>query len=365
MKKLALFVAVGLMGLSACQENKSYTIQGTISGANDGEYVYLETIKTNTILFDTAIVKEGRFTFKGEPVDALNTRYVNYTSPKVKMGAMLFLEKGNIQVHLDAKGSTISGTESNDALAAFTKKTAEFTAEMQGLCKRCLFDTTISAEQRKVMEKQVTDLSQAQTDYIFEQTKTNAGKLFGVYLLKKFGMDYSVEKIAPLLEQIPAEYATDAKIVKLKEHVKNTLNSAEGEKFVDFSMKTPEGTEVKLSDIVSKNKYTLVDFWASWCGPCCNEMPNVVKVYAQFKDKGLDIVGVSLDQEAEKWQKAIKDLNMTWTQLSDLKGWKNEAAKLYSVRSIPSTLLIDQQGNIVARDLRGKGLSDKLEELFK
>ena len=109
----------------------------------------------------------------------------------------------------------------------------------------------------------------------------------------------------------------------------------------------------------------MIDFWASWCGPCRREMPVVVEAYKNFKAKGFGIVGVSLDEDLDKWKKAITDLNITWPQMSDLKGWQCEGAKLYGVRGIPATVLVDQEGTIVARDLRGDDLGKKLGELMK
>ena len=138
-----------------------------------------------------------------------------------------------------------------------------------------------------------------------------------------------------------------------------------GQQYIDFSMQTPEGETVNLSDFVSKNQYTLIDFWASWCGPCRKEMPHVVEAYKAFKNKGFGIVGVSLDNNADKWKEAIGTLNITWPQMSDLQGWNNAGAKLYGVNSIPATVLVDQNGTIVARGLRGNAIQEKLNELLK
>lgn len=109
----------------------------------------------------------------------------------------------------------------------------------------------------------------------------------------------------------------------------------------------------------------MIDFWASWCGPCRKEMPNVVEAYKAFKDKGFGIVGISLDENADKWKEAITALNITWPQMSDLQGWNNAGAKLYGVNSIPATVLVDQEGTIVARNLRGDAIKSKLNELLK
>lgn len=127
-------------------------------------------------------------------------------------------------------------------------------------------------------------------------------------------------------------------------------------------MENPEGKTVQLSDFIGKSKYTLVDFWASWCGPCRREMPNLVSAYKEYKDKGLQIVGVSLDRDETSWKDALKTLNMTWPQMSDLKFWNSEGAQLYAVRSIPYTVLIAQDGTIVAKGLHGKELQEKLAD---
>ncbi|MEM6965833.1 MAG: TlpA disulfide reductase family protein, partial [Bacteroidota bacterium] len=131
----------------------------------------------------------------------------------------------------------------------------------------------------------------------------------------------------------------------------------------DFEQNTPEGNPMKLSDL--RGKVVLVDFWASWCGPCRRENPNVVRLYNQYKDQGFEVLGVSLDKGKEKWLKAIEKDGLTWQHVSDLRGWGNTVAKQYSVRSIPHTLLLDQEGRILAKNLRGPELAKKLAEIFK
>lgn len=130
----------------------------------------------------------------------------------------------------------------------------------------------------------------------------------------------------------------------------------------DFTQKTPEGEELSLTDL--RGKVVLVDFWASWCGPCRKENPNVVRMYKKYKDQGFEILGVSLDSKKDRWMKAIKDDKLTWPHISDLKGWKNEAAKTYAITSIPQTVLLDAEGKILARNLRGPTLEAKLAEIF-
>ena len=131
--------------------------------------------------------------------------------------------------------------------------------------------------------------------------------------------------------------------------------------YTDISLPGPQGQTVKVSDYVGKNRLVMIDFWASWCGPCMGEMPYVVKAYEMFHDKGLEIVGVSLDKDKASWLAAIEQTGQKWPQMSDLKGWDCEGAALYGIQSIPANVLINEQGEIVARDLRGDALLKEIE----
>ena len=132
-------------------------------------------------------------------------------------------------------------------------------------------------------------------------------------------------------------------------------------KFVDLGLPGPQGQTVWVGDYVGQNKLVLIDFWASWCGPCMREMPNVVKAYERFHDKGLEIVGVSLDKDKASWLAAIEQTGQKWPQMSDLKGWECAGAQIYGIQSIPANVLIDDHGKIVARDLRGDALLKEIE----
>jgi len=151
-------------------------------------------------------------------------------------------------------------------------------------------------------------------------------------------------------------------MVELKSNIDNAKNFMVGGVAPDFEQNTPDGQPMKLSDL--RGKVVLVDFWASWCGPCRRENPHVVKLYDKYKSKGFEVLGVSLDRTKDKWEKAIAKDKLTWSHVSDLKGWKNKVAKQYSVTSVPHTILLDKEGRILARNLRGPDLDAKLKELF-
>lgn len=151
-------------------------------------------------------------------------------------------------------------------------------------------------------------------------------------------------------------------VTSLQAAIDATKNFMIGGTPPDFTQKTPEGEDLSLKDL--RGKVVLVDFWASWCGPCRKENPNVVKMYDKYKDKGFEILGVSLDSNKDRWVKAIAKDGLTWPHISDLKGWKNEAAKTYAITSIPQTILLDEEGKILAKNLRGPTLEAKLAEIF-
>lgn len=360
-----LFAAVGVMALAACQEKGGYTINGTIAGAKDGEYVYMRYYDgREAFTLDSAIVKNGKFEFKGMPDSVFAPKFIIYGNEDQNINATVFVEDGTINVDMAEGNSKVSGTPSNDAFAAFIEKYSGFENQMTAIATTFRTDTTLTDVQKDSLVEAYDKVSEECMDYVYAQTEANINNAVGAYMLQSNGLSFEVEQANALLEKLPQKFLASSAMTRLKEYVDNAMNTVVGKKYIDFTMNTPEGETVKLSDFVSKNKYTLIDFWASWCGPCRQEMPNVVDAYKQFKSKGFGIVGVSLDKDADKWKQAIKDLNITWPQMSDLKAWQCEGAKLYGVRAIPATVLVDQEGNIVARDLRGEDIAAKLEELL-
>lgn len=307
------------------QDNDKVAITGTVKGLSSGK-VYLQKFDNKMFqTLDSAEIKAG--TFKFNKTLKLPELY-GLTVNKEESPLYVFLEKGQINVSLDPekyyRNSLVSGSVSNDLFSNYKK------------------------------EKEVK---------IEEFIKKNPASLVSAYVLyRDFSYRLSPEEISHNLELLDPALHNTPYVAVLKDLV-NVLNAVSlGKKAPDFEAANPEGKTIKLSDHFGK--YLLLDFWASWCGPCRRENPNLVKAYQKYHEKGFDIFAVSLDKSKEAWLKGIKDDNLSWNHVSDLAFWNSAAAKLYGVRAIPSNVLIDPNGVIIARNLTGEDLDKKLEELL-
>ncbi|WP_300901612.1 TlpA disulfide reductase family protein [uncultured Bacteroides sp.] len=364
MKKFTYLLAVAAM-MTACSGNKGYVVTGTVEGGADGETVYLQKReKRNMVKLDSAVITNGTFTFKGTQDTAMNCYVIWAPEGKENLLMNFFLENGNINIELTRNNDSATGTPNNNAYQEIRSQINEVNSQLNELFK-AMSDTALTAEQREAKMKEVEALTEKMSEINKKGVFKNITNAVGIQLLKENYYDFNVEELDPLMPQIPAQFENDEMIIQIKENVEKMKATAVGRTFTDFTMNTPEGEPVKLSDYVGKGKVVLVDFWASWCGPCRREMPNLVEAYAKYKDKGFEIVGVSLDQNAEAWKSAIEKLNITWPQMSDLKYWNCEGARLYAVSSIPHVVLIDGEGTIIARGLHGEKLLEKLAEVIK
>jgi peroxiredoxin len=224
-------------------------------------------------------------------------------------------------------------------------------------------DKKLAPEQEKELEDEYYKLMDEQKNYTLQFIDQHPNTILAAFILQQVN-DIALENLDMQLSKFDSIMSKTPYVEALKNKAEIMRKCAVGQKYIDIRMQNPEGKEIALSDYVGKGKYVLIDFWASWCGPCRQENPNVVKLYNDYKDKGFEIVGISLDADKNSWVKAIADDKITWPQMSDLKHWENEGAKLYNVRSIPATVLIDKDGIIIADKLRGEQLRNKIAELL-
>ena len=215
------------------------------------------------------------------------------------------------------------------------------------------------------MEK-IDRLNKRFANMIIKRTEKNIDNEFGYFLLTYYPEELiDNEQRTRLIEKLPAEMRQRPAIQHMQQTLATAAKTAEGSTITDFTQQAPDGTKVSLMDEVKKNKVTVIDFWASWCGPCRQEMPFMIELYKQYQPQGLGIIGISLDNERDAWLNATEAMGITWPQMSDLKGWENEIALYFNITSIPHTIVVDQQGKILRRGLRGETLQQYIQSLVQ
>ena len=358
-----------LLALAACssQEPTGYTITGTAEGTVDGDTVYICQMQGFFAVYptDTTVVKDGKFEFTGSTEGASLRFLVPMHEGEPVTMAQFILENAAIKATL-TKGEgkqDIEAGPNGKLYDEFTEGSNKIEEEMTPAWE-IVNDTTQSEAARQAAEATLDSLRKVHTNYekdfiIAHVPSALSDMLFG-FVMENLTEDEQ-EEILKLFGEKQPQYPVYKAIMAEREASKAT---AVGATYTDLQQASPEGKTVKVSDYVGKNQYVLIDFWASWCGPCRAEMPTVVEAYTKFHDKGFEVVGVSLDNEKDAWVKAIEKLQMPWPQMSDLKGWESEAAAAYNVRAIPANVLIDKNGKIIAKDLRGEDLLNKMAELL-
>jgi len=350
---------------------QDYSIIGKTPATFNGKTAYLVELESGKYQpLDSAKVENGTFTMNGTAETAArfcSLTFMNRQLPSVG----LILEKTPLTVTFgtDNQITSFIGSSLNEKFFTLSRQVEELSKQQRELSlqwRKLQRDNNgkVPEAEGKVIDEKYDSLDNVKNNLVYDICMKNTDNIIPAYFLRISRDGLGLEKTETILAQ-KGEFQNHPFTKKVAEAVAKEKKTAIGCQFTDFSMGDVNGTIHKLSDYAGKGKYVFVDFWASWCGPCRAEIPNVKKAYEQYSSKGLEIVGISLDNKAEAWKNALTSMGMTWKQLSDLKGWNSLGADLYSIHSIPATVLIDPQGKIIARNLRGEEMLSKFAEIFK
>ncbi|MFH6603955.1 thioredoxin-like domain-containing protein [Maribacter algicola] len=376
MKKPILVTAIALLLLACSQKPQGYTITGNLTGeVENGTQVFLRKMGENMVPVDvdTTTVENGMYVFSGEPVDAPEVHYVFID--KLLGYSPVILENSEVMVtaHKDSLGlPKLAGGPQNGFFADYMENSQAISSKVRSIQEDYQKAALAKDEATTVaLNDEMNDLQDEAREFDVNFIKENPDALISVLLLERviasrmFPMD-EVQTLYDGLSENMRKTGTAKKVLdqleEMKLMVEREKSTEIGAKAPLFSGPTPDGKELALADAMGK--VTLVDFWAAWCKPCRAENPNVLKVYNKYHNKGLNIVGVSLDRKAEDWNKAIADDGLVWSQISNLAYFNDPIAKLYNVDAIPAAFLLDENGVIVGKNLRGAALEEKVAELL-
>jgi len=379
MKKILLLLSVVSI-LISCNKagSNAFIISGTVKGVDNGKSVTLEVQDATGQLkpVDTVKVQDGKFTFKGSAKEPeMHLIQVEGTQGKVPF----ILENGDIDMVINKDSISItkvSGTYNNDELTAYKEDGMKIQKKMMKFQQDNMTkmneaqqksDTVVMNSLRKEYGKFQEEFTKQSEEYL----KTHPKAFISTLILESF-----FNQMTPDIIKIKKYYTAldqTLKDTKTGKSIKSKLDQIEkpvaavgsvgiGSVAPDFAAPSPEGKTISLKE--SLGKVTIIDFWASWCAPCRAENPNVVAMYNELHAKGLNIISVSLDKDAAKWKEAIAKDKLSWNQISNLKFWDEPIAATYGVKSIPATFILDSNGTIVAKDLRGAELKAKIVELL-
>lgn len=376
MKIIRLTIAAVLLPFLAAAQTPNFSLTGKIGNLNKPAMAYIDYMDNGVGHEDSVALVNGAFKFTGHVSGHAYARMaLDHTGGgkgrAVYTGDVIYFYFGQEHFTVTSKDSlqnaVFTGSKIYDESEAYNK---EIGGTIMALTKAVNIDFNRGTpeQQKDTAYMKAVDLRyrknlQARTDKQFLFAKTHPNSYFALVALSEAaGSKVDVAKVQPLFNALNKELKATDMGRELAQRMEASGITAVGKTAPLFTQNNAVGKSVALADF--KGKVVLVEFWASWCSPCRAENPNLVKQYQTYKDKGFEIISVSLDNVKERWLEAIEKDGLAWTHVSDLKGWNNEVGRLYGVRAVPASFLVDAQGKIIGNGLRGEPLNKKLAEIF-
>ncbi|MDQ2178469.1 TlpA disulfide reductase family protein [Marinifilum sp. D714] len=364
MSLIKIFTAVCCILLLSCSQVKTDGFK--ISGKTNylGKVYLNETKGYQLIPIDSVNIEMGEFVFTGS---AENCEQYFLTFEKKKGAFGFFLSNEKIAINISDEHpyfSKITKSPLNIEYQGFTNKMNELVKKQSEERKKYYAEK--EQGRRDSLLTILQNYGKGQIELAKQTFESNKEKPYASAILANYLKNYfSHEQLDSIVQTMSVEAKSNKITKQLIVEIEAHRKSAEGQPYINIAQNSPEGKVVSLKEVVAKNKCVLIDFWASWCSPCIASLPEMKEVYAKYKDQGFEIYAVSIDSKKENWLKAINKHELSWIHVSDLKGWDTQAKTDYAVNGVPTTILINKDGIIVAKNMHGKELEDKIVECLE
>jgi peroxiredoxin len=365
MKKVLYFLFLIFL-IASCSSGTKYIIKGRIEGAGNITF-YLKKMDSNhAVIIDSAISRKGKFVIKGGRLDY--PQLVQLIAGDTRKATSFYLENNTITIsgNLDSLfKADIKGSKTQDEYKSYVNSNKPLSDKYAGIYKE--YQSAVregNTSRVSELENDANDIMSKMVELQKNFVEDNPHSYVSPSILTGISYDMEADELDKIISSMDASISSLPAIAEIKKRVEVMKTVSVGRKAPDFTLNDVNGNPISLSSKIAGTKLLLIDFWAAWCGPCRSENPNVVKAFSEYHGKGFDILGVSLDRKKEDWVKAITDDKLSWTQVSDLQYWQSPVAGLYAIYAIPANFLIDSEGKIIARNLRGDALYNKLNDIL-